>query len=91
MMGSGALSSALGQMCVGQEEDFLNDFLYIFQFVQRCVEKRTGHPIHGIETNMTLAVDSMTCACAREAAELKEIGCGMSVKYDGPASRSVER
>eukprot|EP00092_Neocalanus_flemingeri_P031901 GFUD01034655.1.p1 GENE.GFUD01034655.1~~GFUD01034655.1.p1 ORF type:complete len:486 (+),score=98.25 GFUD01034655.1:65-1459(+) len=59
--------------------------------VCRCVNKKTGHPIHGVETNMTTAVDSMTCACAREADELKEIGCSMSVKYDGPASRSVER
>jgi len=59
--------------------------------VCRCVNKKTGHPIHGIETNMTQAVDVMNCACAREAEDLKEMGCGMRVKYDGPSSRSVER
>jgi len=59
--------------------------------VCRCVNKRTGDPIHGIETNMTVAVNSMTCGCAREAEELKEIGCGMKVQYNGPASRNAEK
>jgi len=59
--------------------------------VCRCVNKKTGRPIHGVELNMTVAVNSMTCGCAREAAELKEMGCGMKVKYDGPESRSMGR
>ena len=58
---------------------------------ERCVNKKTGQPIDGfLETNMTVAVGSMTCGCAREAAELKEMGCAMKIKYDGPASRHIE-
>ena len=40
---------------------------------------------------MTAALSSMTCGCAREAMELKEMGCGMKVKYDGPAPKNMER
>merc|ERR1711915_114066 len=59
--------------------------------VCRCVDKKTGDPIHGFETNMTAALSSMTCGCAREAMELKEMGCGMKVKYDGPAPKNMKR
>jgi len=59
--------------------------------VCRCVDKRRGVPIFGVELNMTVAKSSMTCGCAREAEDLKEIACNMQVKYDGPERDSIAR
>ena len=57
----------------------------------RCVEKNTGVPIFGLELNMTVAKSEMTCGCAREVEELREMACSMKVKYDGPESDSIAR
>ena len=58
--------------------------------VCRCVDKETGKPIFGVETNMT-SVDMMTCECARHDHLMKEMGCNMKVKYDGDSQVSKTR
>jgi len=59
--------------------------------VCRCVDKNTGVPIFGLELNMTVAKSEMTCGCAREVEELREMSCNMKVKYDGPEKDSIKR
>ena len=58
--------------------------------VCRCVDKETGEPIFGLETNMT-RVEGMLCDCARDSVMLKKMGCSMKVKYDGDSKVSRER
>ena len=62
----------------------------IYLGVCRCVAKDTGEPIQGIETDMAKA-DEMDCKCSRESNDLKELGCGMRVQWNGDSSRSKER
>ena len=57
----------------------------------RCVDKKTGVPIFGLEQNMTVARLEMSCGCARQVEELREMSCNMKVKYDGPESDSIAR
>jgi len=58
--------------------------------VCRCVDKESGFPIHGLETNMT-AVPGMDCACSRDAEVIRKLGCGMELEYGGPSQNSEQR
>ena len=53
--------------------------------VCRCVDTKRGTPTFGLATSLEEATEGkMNCGCSTELMVLKEIGCGMKVKYNDP-------